>query len=115
VLPNFSLYYSMPPSCGTDNALLFLQQFILFPQRWRMALHTTFEDQVIGVLHRTQTCDLEEVMRHCTDLTWNQVFLAVDRLSRNGEIMLMPRGRGTYIVTLPERQEDPPDRRSLPS
>ena len=42
-----------------------------------MALHTTVEDQVIGVLHRTHTCDLEEVTRQCTNLTWNQVFLAV--------------------------------------
>lgn len=80
-----------------------------------MVLHTTVEDQVIGVLHRTQTCDLEEVARQCTNLTWNQVFLAVDRLSRNGEIMLMPRGRGSYTLTFPRRKDDPPDRRSLPS
>ncbi len=90
MLPNFSLYNSTPRSCGTDNALLFLQQFILFPQRWRMALHTTVEDQVIDVLHKTHTCDLEDVTRQCANLTWNQVFLAVDRLSRRGEIMLRP-------------------------
>ena len=78
-----------------------------------MGLHITVEDQVIGVLHRTQTCDLEEVTRQCTNLTWNQVFLAIDRLSRSGEIMLMPRGRGMYTLTFPHRQEDRPDRRSL--
>jgi hypothetical protein len=115
VLPNFSLYYSTPRSCGTDDALLSHQQFILFPQRWRLALHTTVEDQVIGVLHRTHTCNLEEVTRQCTNLTWNQVFLAVDRLSRRGEIILMPRGRGMYTLAFPKRQEDRPGRRSLPS
>jgi hypothetical protein len=79
-----------------------------------MALHTTVEDQVIDVLYRTQTCEFEEVTRQCTNLTWNQVFLAVDRLSRNGEIVLMPRDRGLYTLTFPQGQEDRPDRRSLP-
>jgi hypothetical protein len=80
-----------------------------------MAQHTTVEDLVIDIVHRAHTCDLEEVTRQCPNLTWNQVFLAVDRLSRNGEILLMPRGRGTYTVTFPHRQDGRPDRRSLPS
>jgi hypothetical protein len=80
-----------------------------------MAQRTTVEDQVIDILHRAPACDLEEVTRHCTNLTWNQVFLAVDRLSRSGELMLVPRGRGTYSVTFPHRQDGRPDRRSLPS
>jgi hypothetical protein len=80
-----------------------------------MAQEITAEDQVIDMLHRAHACDLEEVTRTCTNLTWNQVFLAVDRLSRSGEIMLMPRGRGIYTLTFPHRQEGRPDRRSLPS
>jgi len=106
---------SATPSCGTDNAILFLQQYLLFLKRWRMTQHTTVEDQVIDIVHRAQACDLEEVTRTCTNLTWNQVFLAVDRLSRTGEILLMPRGRGIYTLTFPHRQEGRPDRRSLPS
>ena len=80
-----------------------------------MAQHPTVEDQVIDMLHRVHACDLEEVTHQCTNLTWNQVFLAIDRLSRSGEIMLMPRGRGTYTLTLLHRQGSRPDRRSLPS
>lgn len=80
-----------------------------------MAQHTTVEDQVIDIVHRGQVCDLEDISRQCTNLTWNQVFLAVDHLSRSGEIVLVPRGRGTYMVTFPQRQEGRPDRRSLPS
>ena len=115
MLPNFSLYHPAKPSCGTDNALLFLQQFTLLPQRLHMTQHTTVEDQVIDILLHTRTCDFEEVMRQCSDLTWNQVFLAVDRMSRSGEIRLVPRGRGTYMVTFPHRQDGRPDRRALPS
>ena len=80
-----------------------------------MALHTTVEDQVIDVLHKTHTCDLEEVTRQCANLTWNQVFLAVDLLSRRGEIILVPMGRGMYALTFPHREDSWPDRRSLPS
>jgi hypothetical protein len=63
-----------------------------------MAQHSAAEDQVIDIVLKTRACDLEEVTRHCTNLTWNQVFLAVDRLSRSGEVMLVPRSRGTYMV-----------------
>jgi hypothetical protein len=80
-----------------------------------MARHTIVEDQVINMLHKTHACDIEEITRQCTNLTWNQVFLAVDRLSRSGEITLVPRGRGMYTVTFPLRQDGRPDRRSLSS
>ena len=95
--------------------MLFLQQFILFPKRWRMTQHTTVEDQVIDILHKAYACNLEEVTRQCPNLTWNQVFLAVDRLSRSGEIMLVPRGRGTYTVTFLHRQGSRPDRGDGPA
>ena len=80
-----------------------------------MVQETTAEDQVIDVLHHTHTCDLEEIIRRCSNLTWNQVFLAVDRLSRNGKIMLMPRGRGMYALTFPHDKKVAPNHRSLPS
>ena len=80
-----------------------------------MAQEITADDQVIEVMLHTRTCDLEEVMRQCTNLTWNQVFLAVDRLSRSGEIMLLPRSRGTYTVTFLHQQGSRPDQHSLPS
>ena len=80
-----------------------------------MTQEISVEDQVIDVLHYEGTCDLEEVMSQCANLTWNQVFFAVDELSRRGEIRLMPKGRGTYTVALPPRQEGRFDRVSLPS
>ena len=80
-----------------------------------MTQHPTIEDQVIDIVRKAHICDLEEVARQCTDLTWNQVFLAVDRLSRNGKIKLTPSGRGAYTLTFLPLQEGRPDRRSLPS
>ncbi len=80
-----------------------------------MTQHPTIEDQVIDIVRKAHICDLEEVARQCTDLTWNQVFLAVDRLSRNGKIKLVPSGRGAYALTFLPLQEGRPDRRLLPS
>jgi len=31
-------------------------------------------------------CDLEDVLKKCPDLTWNQVFITVDQLSRQGYV-----------------------------
>jgi hypothetical protein len=80
-----------------------------------MAQEITTEDQVVDIVRRAHVCDLEEVTRQCPNLTWNQVFLAIDSLSRRGEIRLVPSGRGLYTVTFPQCQEGRPDRRSLPS
>jgi hypothetical protein len=80
-----------------------------------MTQQLTVENLIIDIVRRAQICDLEEVARRCTDLTWNQVFLAVDRLSRNGKIKLTPSGRGTYTLTFLPLQGGRPNRRSLPS
>ena len=80
-----------------------------------MAQQTTAEAQVLDIVHRAHGCDLEEVTRQCTNLTWNQVFLAVDRLTRSGEVMLVRTSRGTYMVTFPPRQDGRLSQRSLPS
>jgi hypothetical protein len=80
-----------------------------------MGQQRVVEDHVIDVIRHTDACDIEEIARQCPDLTWNQVFLAVDRLSRCGKIRLTPKGRGLYSVTFPHRQDSWPDRRSRSS
>ena len=74
-----------------------------------MAQQTIAEDHVIDMLYRAQVCDMDEIMTHCSDLRWSQVFLAIDRLSRRGAIRLVPRGRGMYTVTFPHRRDGQPD------
>ncbi len=47
-------------------------------------------DQVRDRLEQRGTaCPLEEVMELCPELTWNQVFLAIDHLSRTGQVQVM--------------------------
>jgi hypothetical protein len=56
--------------------------------------------QILDALRRKYECDLEELLRVCPSFTWNQVFLEVDRLSRTGEVRLLPRRAGVYAVRL---------------
>ncbi len=56
--------------------------------------------RIMEIVLRCPGCLLEEVAFQCPDLTWNQVFLAVDRLSRSGELRLTPKEPGVYSLRL---------------
>jgi hypothetical protein len=43
-------------------------------------------------------CPMEEVVGLCPELTWNQVFLAIDYLSRTGEVRVTLDSQGIYRV-----------------
>lgn len=62
--------------------------------------------QVMEVILRSPGCLMDDVVLECPDLTWNQVFSALDRMSRNGEITLTWRAPGKYEV----RQAQAPKR-----
>lgn len=55
--------------------------------------------RVHSALERLGTgCPMEEVMGLCPELTWNQVFLAIDYLSRTGQVRLTRDPGRTYRV-----------------
>lgn len=54
--------------------------------------------QVLEVIIRSPGSMVDDVVLQCPDLTWNQVFLAIDRLSRAGTVRLTPKGQGFYAV-----------------
>ena len=59
----------------------------------------THIDQVRERLEQRGTaCPLEEVMGLCPELTWNQVFLAIDYLSRTGQVRVTMDVGKTYTV-----------------
>jgi len=59
----------------------------------------TMIQQVYEALEQLGTdCPLEEVGALCPHLTWNEVFLAIDYLSRNGQICMRADHGRTYRV-----------------
>lgn len=55
-------------------------------------------DQIIEAVSRRPGCLLEDLVLDCPDLTWNQVFMEVDRLSRTGQLRLQQERPGQYSV-----------------
>jgi hypothetical protein len=43
-------------------------------------------------------CPLEEVMNLCPEITWNQLFLAIDHLSRAGQVRIRLDADRSYWV-----------------
>ncbi|MEP7153573.1 MAG: hypothetical protein ABI856_17875 [Nitrospira sp.] len=56
--------------------------------------------RLLEVLVQSPGTALDEIVVECPDLTWNQVLLAIDRVSREGVLKLAPNGEGRYTIRL---------------
>ena len=65
------------------------------------------DHRVLEVIVRAPGSMLDDIVLECPDLTWNQVFVAIDHLSREGVIMMAPKGRGQYAITFPITHDTP--------
>jgi hypothetical protein len=63
-----------------------------------MPFSSPVAEQILDAILRKRGCVLEDLLDECPTLTWNQVFLEVDRLSREGLVVLTWQGRGRYAV-----------------
>ena len=70
-----------------------------------MASHTHVTDRILGTVQRTHGCDLDTLTNSLSDLSWSQVFLEVDRLSRQGQVLVTFNSGGRYMIRLPEYKE----------
>lgn len=72
----------------------------------------TVADRILEALEWHPDCSMEELAELCSDLTWDEIFLTVDQMSRTGQIILRLLGRGVYAVRIPQlarpmnRQQD---------
>jgi hypothetical protein len=66
-----------------------------------MARSATPADLIVERIAHHPGCCLDDLVRVCPELTWNQIFLEVDRLSRAGRLRLALIGPGRYAVELP--------------
>ena len=67
-----------------------------------MALHTPVTDRILGQVQRMHGCDLDTLTKSLSDLSWGQVFLEVDRLSREGQVRVTRDTGGRYMIRLPD-------------
>lgn len=70
--------------------------------------HSRCEELVLGVLRSSGSLTIEQATAKLPELSWNELFHAVDALSRRGDIALRKRGY-EYEMTYP-RVGNPPSR-----
>jgi hypothetical protein len=64
----------------------------------------TLESSIRQELARIGTSTLEELTERLPSFSWNQVFTAVDRLSREGPVTLQRPDSSDYILSLAPRR-----------
>ncbi len=58
------------------------------------------EEAVVETLQSSGPCCLDDVVTYLPNYSWGEVFLAVDRMSRDGRVSLLQLGCSTYQITL---------------
>lgn len=59
-------------------------------------------EQILEVVRTHPDCTLDELTQYLSALTWSDVFLEVDRLSRSGHLLLTHSGAG-FVTTIRAR------------
>ena len=62
------------------------------------------ESVILHELKRLGACTFDELVRALSDYSWNQVFMAVDQLSRDGRLLLTRQGRFDYLISIGPQQ-----------
>lgn len=70
-----------------------------------MASHQLVTQRILGEVQRAHGCDLDSLAKSLPDLSWSQVFLEVDRLSRRGEVLVTFGTEGRYMIRLPDHKK----------
>jgi hypothetical protein len=65
----------------------------------------TVADRILDAVHGSPGYQLDDLVLSVPELTWNQVFLEVDRLSRTGQVRMTAMGKGTYTIWLPNKEK----------
>jgi hypothetical protein len=58
------------------------------------------ENAIVDKLQHSGPCSLDDVVTYLPNSSWGEVFLAVDRMSRDGRLSLLQVGYSTYQITL---------------
>ena len=72
-----------------------------------MTSNVPVTDRILETVQRTHGCDLDMLTKSLSDLSWSQVFLEVDRLSREGQVLVTRGTGGGYMIRLPDHYREP--------
>jgi hypothetical protein len=67
----------------------------------RETIQEDIRRRIISVIESAIECDLDTLVSRCGDLSWGQIFLEVDNMSRIGAVLLTRSANGRYCLGLP--------------
>lgn len=70
-----------------------------------MGKHMTVKGRIVEAVRSAPGCHLEDVVMSCPQLSWNEIFVEVDRLNRTGKLLLTLVDHGGYVLDLPRRRK----------
>lgn len=65
----------------------------------------TVTDRILDAVYGAPGCELDDLVLRVPELSWNQVFFEVDRLSRTGQLRVTAMGAGMYAIWLPKKEK----------
>ena len=71
-----------------------------------MTSHTSVTDRILGTIQRALECDLDTLTKNLPDLSWSQIFLEIDRLSREGVVLVTFGLERRYMIRLPKHKAE---------
>ncbi len=71
-----------------------------------MTLESILIDRIFRAVAAKSVCAMEELVSLVPDLTWNQVFIEVNRLSESGKVILALDDEGAFTVRANNRPAD---------
>ena len=67
----------------------------------RQSIEVLMDEAVRDMIERMGPCALDDLVRELPQFSWGHVFAAVDRMSRDGRLVILQLRDSTYQITLP--------------
>lgn len=64
----------------------------------------TITGRILEHVRVTPDCGLDDLVQHCEDFTWHEVFLEVNRLKLAGQLLLTSNGVGAFTMRVAEHK-----------
>lgn len=65
----------------------------------------TAADWILDEVRQAPGCPLDDLVFGCTDFTWKEILVEIDRLNRTGKLEAVPMGSGAYTMRLPNTEQ----------
>ena len=61
--------------------------------------------RILGTIQHEHGCDLATLTKSLPDLSWRQIFLEFDRLSRRGQVLVTFGTEHRFMIRLPDHKK----------